>query len=227
MMQRRKCETFGVKLSKRSDLPKETKPWSDVKLPVDILLLTLEDCKLLSCYVHLRNTYKSYHKDLGFVYFGPMGECGEEQLEVALIRCSEGSSCPDYSQITIRNAVMQLRPKAVFSVSYCVSLDPEDTKLGDVLVFSRITVNDLGTTAPRDLSILLRQSADGRNSPFLNRDDNRKFLSNIDPVRSKRRRSSSGVIASGIEGKVGSFWRSILLYSRTTTNFIRNTSTKQ
>ena len=214
MMQRRKCErvlqktdlpTFGVKLSKRSDLPKETKPWSDVKLPVDILLLTLEDCKFLSCYVHLRNTYKSYHKDLGFVYFGTMGECGEEQLKVTLIRCSEGSSCPDYSQITIRNAVMQLRPKAVFSVSYCVSLDPEDTKLGDVLVFSRITVNDLGTTAPRDLSILLRQSADGRNSPFLNRDDNRKFLSNIDPVRSKRRRSSSGVIASRIEGKVGSF----------------------
>ena len=123
MMQRRKCErvlqktdlpTFGVKLSKRSDLPKETKPWSDVKLPADILLLTLEDCKFLSCYVHLRNTYKSYHKDLGFVYFGTMGECGEEQLKVALIRCSEGSSCPDYSQITIRNPVIQLRPKAVF-----------------------------------------------------------------------------------------------------------------
>ena len=135
MMQSRNCEhvlqktdlpTLGVKLPKRSDLPKETKPWSDVKFPVDILLLTLEDCEFLSCYVHLRNTYKSYHKDLGFVFFGTMGECGEEQLKVALIRCCEGSSCPDYSQITIRNPVMQLRPKAVVSVSYYVSLNPED-----------------------------------------------------------------------------------------------------
>ena len=237
-MESRKCEsvlqktdlpTFGVKLSKRSDLPKETKPWSDVKLPVDILLLTLEDCNFLSCCMHLRNTYKSYHKDLGFVFFGTMGECGEEQLKVALIRCCKGSSCPDYSQITIRNAVMQLRPKAVFSVSYCVSLDPEDTKLGDVLVFSRITVNDLGTTATRDLSNLLRQSADGRNSPFLDRDDNSKFLSNVDPViRSKRERSGSGVIASRKEGKLESF--SILSYfsrTTTTTNFSRNTSTLQ
>ena len=214
MMQSQKCEhvlqktnlpTLGVKSSKRSDLPKETKPWSDMKLPVDNLLLTLEDCKFLSCFVHLRNTYKSYHKDLGFVYFGTMGEGGEEQLKVALIRWSEGSSCPDYSQITIRNAVMQLRPKAVFYVSYCVSLDPEDTKLGDVPVFSRITVNDLGITATRDLSDLLRQFADGRNSPFLKRDGNSKFLSNVDPVRSKRVRSSSGVIASRTEGKVGSF----------------------
>lgn len=79
------------------------------------------------------------------------------------------------------------------------------------MVFSRITVNDLGTTATIDLSNLLRQSADGWNSPFLNRDDNRNFLSNIDPVRSKRKRSSSGVIASRIEGKVGYFSHSILL----------------
>lgn len=217
MMQRRKCEhvpqkadlpTLGVELPKRSDPPKETKPWSDVKLPVDILLLTLEDCEFLSCYVHLRNTYNSYHKDLGFVFLGTMGECGEEQLKVALIRWSEGSSCTHYSQITIRNPVMQLRPRAVFSVSYCVSLDPEDTKLGDVLAVNDLgtTSNDLGTTATRDLSNLLRQSADGQNSPFLHRDDNSKFLSNVDPViRSRRVRSSSGVIASRIEGKVGSF----------------------
>ena len=182
-----------------------------MKLPVDNLLLTLEDCKFLSCCVHLRNTYKSYHKDLGFVFFGTMGECGEEQLTVVLIRCSEGSSCPDYSQSPIRNAVMQLRPKDVFSVSYCGSLNPEDTKLGDVVVFSRITVNDLGTTATRDLSNPLRQSADGWNSPFLNKDDNMNFFSNIDPVRSKRKRSTSGVIASRIEGKVGYFSHSILL----------------
>ena len=210
MMQSQKCEQVLRKtdLPTLGDLSKETKPWSDVKLPVDILLLTLEDCKFLSCYVHLRNTYKSYHKDLGFVYFGTMGECGEEQLKVALITWSEGSSCPDYSQITIK-----------------LSLNPEDTKLGDVVVFSRITVNDLGTTATRDLSNLLRQSADGRNSPFLSGDDSSKCVSNVDPVRSKRVRSSSGVISSRKEGKVESF--SILSYfSRTTTtNFIRNTST--
>ena len=178
-----------------------------MKLPVDILLLTLEDCNFLSCCMHLRNTYKSYHKDLGFVFFGTMGECGEEQLKVALIRWSEGSSCTHYSQITIRNPVMQLRPRAVFSVSYCVSLDPEDTKLGDVLAVNDLgtTSNDLGTTVTRDLSNLLRQSADGQNSPFLHRDDNSKFLSNVDPVRSRRVRSSSGVIASRKEGKVGSF----------------------
>ena len=138
-----------------------------------------------------------------------MGECGEEQLKVALITWTEGSSCPDYSQLTIK-----------------LSLSPEDSKLGDVVVFSRITVNDLGTTATRDLSNLLRQSADGRNSQFLSGDDSSKFFS-IDLVKGKRVRSSSGVISSRKEGKVESF--SILSYfSRTTTtNFIRNTSTIQ
>jgi len=40
---------LSIKLPKLSELPKKSKPWSDVQLPVDILLVTVEDCEFLAC----------------------------------------------------------------------------------------------------------------------------------------------------------------------------------
>ena len=77
---------LSIKLTKMSDLPKKFKPWSDDHLPVDILLLTTEDCEFLACYTYIKNAFKSYHKDVGIVYFGNMGESEEEPLKVALMR---------------------------------------------------------------------------------------------------------------------------------------------
>ena len=81
---------LSIEVPKMSDLPNKSKPWSDVHLPVDILLLTVEDCEFLACYAFLKNSIKSYDQNLGFVYFGTMGESGEEALKVALMRCYDG-----------------------------------------------------------------------------------------------------------------------------------------
>ena len=137
-MSRNHAPPLSIEVSKIIDLPNKSKPWSDVQLPVDILLLTVEDCEFLACYTFLENSFKSYHQTLGFVYFGTMGESGEEALKVALMRCYKGS-WPGGSQNVTKNAVMELRPKAAFLVGSCQGIDPEHTKLGDVLVSSKLS----------------------------------------------------------------------------------------
>ena len=63
------------RLLKTRDLPSNVKPWEEaLLLPVDILLLTVEDCEFLSCVSHLNPGYiRSSHDNLGTVYFGLMG----------------------------------------------------------------------------------------------------------------------------------------------------------
>ena len=41
---------LSVKLPELSDLPTISNPWETVELPVDILLLTVEDCEFLGCF---------------------------------------------------------------------------------------------------------------------------------------------------------------------------------
>ena len=77
---------LSIKLPRMSELPNETEPWSEDILPVDILLLTVEDCEFLACYAYMKNSSKSYCRDLGFVYFGDMGESKQKPLKVALMR---------------------------------------------------------------------------------------------------------------------------------------------
>ena len=136
---------LSIEVPKMSDLPNKSKPWSDVQLPVDILLLTVEGCEFLACYTFLKHSFKSYDQTLGFVYFGIMGEGGEEALKVALMRCYNGSSGPGGSQNVIKNALMKLRPKATFSVGTCMVLNPEDTKLGDVVIPSTLSTEQFTT----------------------------------------------------------------------------------
>ena len=130
---------LSIKVSEKRDVPYEWKPWSDVQLPVDILLLTVKDCEFLACYTFLENSFRSFHRNLGPVYFGSMGESGEEALKVALMKCYEGFSGVGGSLVTTMKAVVQLRPKAAFSVGCCMGLKPESTKLGDVVVPSKLS----------------------------------------------------------------------------------------
>ena len=59
------------KLLEKRDLPKKRKPWEEVKLPVDALLLTVKDCEFLSCVSYLNSGFfRSNHITLGDVYFG-------------------------------------------------------------------------------------------------------------------------------------------------------------
>ena len=148
---------LSIEVAKMTDLPKICKPWSDVLLPVDILLLTVEDCEFLACYTFLKNSFKSYDPTLGFVYFGTMSESGEEALKVALMRCDQGSSGPGGSQHVIKNAVVVLRPKAVFLVGACMGLKQEDTKLGDVVVSSQLSTEQYTVSVRREMAYLINR----------------------------------------------------------------------
>ena len=136
---------LSFELPKMRDLPKRPKPWSHVQLPVDILLLTVEDCEFLACFAFLKNSFRSFHRNLGNVYFGTMGESGENALKVALMKCYEGSSAPGGSLVTTMKAGIHLRPKAAVLVGCCMGLKPESTKLGDVVVTSRLSTEEIST----------------------------------------------------------------------------------
>ena len=202
--------TLSIKLPEKSDLPNTSKPWSDVQLPVDILLMTVEDCEFLACYAYLKNSFKSYHKNLGYVYFGTMGESGDVPLRVALMTCAEGSSAPGGSLVTVKNAVVELRPKAVFSVGCCEGLNPEVTKLhlGDVVVSSKLL-----TPVGRDILHLVRHANDGWIPPLRSPEGHNiqvccdgEILSGTDPISAKRQCMSDSTKAvafeKGGEGKI-------------------------
>ena len=184
---------LSIELPKISDLSEKCKPWSVDWLPVAILLLTVEDCAFLPCYAYTRNSFKSYHKDLGIVYFGNMGESEEEPPKVALMTCSGGSYGPDSSLIAVINAVMQLRPKAIYSVGYCEGLNPENANLGDVIVSSKLTTEGFKIPVGRDIAKIIRCAAHGWNPPLKNPRScevhvhyDSEILSGIDSVSTKR-----------------------------------------
>ena len=156
----------SIEVPKMCDLPNKSEPWSDDWLPVDILLLTVEDCEFLACYAFMKNPFKSYRKDLGFVYFGNVGESESEQLKVALMKCCEGSSGPGSSLIVTKNAVAQLRPKVVYSVGCCESLQPFTVRLGDVVISSKLSTQAFRTPVGKDMGNLIQHSSDGWNPPL-------------------------------------------------------------
>ena len=155
---------LSIKLPKKSNLPRKSNDWSDVQLPVDILLLTVDDCEFLACYHYLRNSFKSYHDSVGCVYFGNMGD-KKEPMKVALIKRSPG---PGGSQTVVRNAVTQLRPKATFCVGFCNGLNHEKTKLhvGDVVVSSMLTTDGYKIPVSRGFANFVRHAADGWKAPL-------------------------------------------------------------
>ena len=101
----------------------------------------MESCDFLRCFFLLDQPLRSYHKDLGFVYFGRMGEAklNEGKLWVALMTSSDGAATPQGSLAVGQIAFRVLRPKAVFSVGTCISLDSEKVRRGDVVISSKLT----------------------------------------------------------------------------------------
>ena len=131
---------LSFQLKKACDVVTSTKEWRDVHLPTDILLLTVERCDFLSCYSLLHQPFRSYKEELGYVYFGRMGEASDEgKLWVALMTSSEGADTPGGSLTVGQVAFRDLQPKAVFSVGTCISLDPEKVRIGDVVISSKLT----------------------------------------------------------------------------------------
>ena len=197
---------ISVNLSKLNELSQSTKLWSEVQLPVDILLLTVKEVEFLSCCYYLNELFKSYHTVLGSVYFGSTGEDKDDKLKVALMKCSEGSNVPVGALTVVKNAVTQLRPKAVFSVGHCIGVNQKSTKLGDVVVSEKLTTLSYqkiskdgkkfcGFTTPisRDIAAVMQYAGYGWNPPLENPKERKvevhcgEVLSGSEPVQAEWR----------------------------------------
>ena len=104
-------------------------------LPVDVLLVTVKDCEFLACYNELKDPYRYYFVDVGYVYFNSVQS---HEVKVALLKFRAGFIDPGGS-LTIKNAVTILQPKAMISVGTCSGFNPDKTKLGDVVVSTKLT----------------------------------------------------------------------------------------
>ncbi|XP_068733952.1 NLR family CARD domain-containing protein 4-like isoform X3 [Montipora capricornis] len=164
---------LSVKPPKLNDLPNTSKPWRCADLPIDVLLLTVEDCEFLSCFSFLDQPFKSYNIEVGPIYFGYTGNADDQKkLKVALMKCSKGAAVPGGSLTAVKNAVRALRPKAVFSVGTCSGLSSDKIKLGDVVVSSKLTTPaGFKTPVSRHLGNLVRHAHCGWIAPLENRDE--------------------------------------------------------
>ena len=197
-------------LLKTSDLPgpKDAKLWNEVLLtvlPVDVLLLTVEDWEFLSCVSHLNPGYfRSSHGNLGTVYFGQMGT-GPTFLKIAVMKCHSGPLTPGGALITVKNGVEVLRPKAVFCVGFCGGLGQE-VSLGDVAISAKLRtyasvkvtnsgIQERGFAVPLEANLLkLINHADNgwkaplRDPPVVKVWKDGVYLSGPEKVESKERR---------------------------------------
>ena len=183
MASMRRPPEVDIHLCKTKNLPKSSVPWDNIQLPIDILLLTVKECEFLSCLSYLNPGFqKSYHQTLGFVYFGDIGENEEIKLKIAVMKCNEGSTVPGGSVVVVKNAVVALRPKAVFSVGYCGSLNGGIAKLGDVVISAKLItyasakvtengrIQERGHSVPlkRNLANLIKNAGEGWEAPLQN-----------------------------------------------------------
>nr|XP_058954658.1 uncharacterized protein LOC131781970 [Pocillopora verrucosa]XP_058954659.1 uncharacterized protein LOC131781970 [Pocillopora verrucosa] len=162
---------LSVKLPKLCDLPAISSSWETVELPVDIVLLAVEDCEFLSCFAYLKEPFKSYHISTGPVYFGCMGDDQGKKMKIALMRCSKGPGVPGGALSVSKDAISVLRPKAIFSVGACSGLNSKKVKLGDVVVSAKLITAVYKTPPSRDIGNLIKHVADGWKAPLQNADE--------------------------------------------------------
>ena len=176
-------------------------------LPVDVLLVTVKDCEFLACYNELTDPYRYCYKDVGYVYFNNV-QSHEEIIKIALLRCNGGSTGPSSSLIAVKNAAPILQPKAVISVGACSGLNPDKTKLGDVVVSATLTTYaskvvksdqeqwaGIRSHVSRLFSKIISNCADGWQAPLKNPGDHQikvyhhgEFLSGPERIKAEWRR---------------------------------------
>ena len=155
---------ISISLPGISELTPNLKPWENVQLPIDILLVTMKDCEFLSCYYYISDPFRSYCIMLGFIYFGIIGDNQDVKLKVALVKVPDQSKFTNNALTVVKNAAIQLMPKAVFFVGHCCGINQESTKLGDVVVSQNLKVctNTIpGTRNFKSLTIPVSRNIDG------------------------------------------------------------------
>lgn len=113
---------MSLTVPKMSDIEVFLRNWGDVKFPLDILLLTVQEFEFLSSFAYLDNPFKSHDQDVGDVYIKKIG-----QLRVALVK-SHGNATPVDYTVSSKKAIIKMRPKVVFLVGVYGSLN--SAKLG-------------------------------------------------------------------------------------------------
>ena len=168
----KKPPQLSIKLKEAGDVPKSSETWKDDHLPIDILLLAVGSCDVLSCFSLLDKPFKSYKKGIGYVYFGGMGDASDlQKLKIALMTCTTGAATPGGSLTAVLNAVRVLRPKAAFLVGTCLSLDVEKVRMGDVVISSKLTAEGLRTPVSPLLCSLIQDAPYGWVAPLENPDE--------------------------------------------------------
>ena len=163
---------LSFKLKKAYDVPKSTEKWSDDHLPIDILLLTVESCDFLSCFSLMDKPFKSYKLEIGYVYFGCMGDASDqEKLKIALMNCPKGAAIPGGPLTVVLTAVRVLRPKATFSVGTCISLGMEKVRMGDVVISSKLTAEGFKVPVSPRLGSLIQDAPYEWVAPLENPDE--------------------------------------------------------
>ena len=164
---------LSIKQKEAVDLPRSAETLRDDHLPIDILLLTLESCDFLSCFSLLDKPFKSYKSEIGYVYFGGMGDATElQKLKIALMMCSKGAATPGGSFLGVLKAFRVLRPKAAFFVGTCLSLDVEKVRMGDVVISSKLIIaEELRTPVSPLLYSLIQDVPYGWVAPLENPDE--------------------------------------------------------
>ena len=172
----------SVTLLKNQNLPGKSEPLDEDQIPVDILLLTVDDCQFLDCLSFLNPSFRKLYggDDLGFVYLGDTGE-DRSKLKIAVMKCHRGSITPGGSSVSAMDAIEVLRPKAVFSVGFCGGLDSTKVKPGDVVVseklitysLSKVTrdgIKETGVNVPLKSRLLglIQYVGDGWSAPLKN-----------------------------------------------------------
>ena len=181
---------LSITLEELGDLPEKAERWNTDNSPVDILLLTVEDCELLACYHYLEDSFKSYEKSIGYVYFGKMGDDEDGSLKVALLKGPKESFVPGGSQTTAKNAVTLLKPKLTILVGFCYSLNSRKAQLGDVVISSKLTTDHYKIPVSRDVGHLIRNAAEGWKIP----------LKNPEALKVKVRRNGEILSCSDLKG---------------------------
>ena len=165
------------------DLNPPLKSFEYARLPIEVLLLVVEDDALLSSYYFLTDAFKSHSiTDLGLVYFGVTGD-GQNKVKISLVRCGKGSTQVDASHNVARTAIKTLKPKAVFSVGCCGGLNRAKAELGDVVVSAKLSTlgdrkiihgqqqwDSRTLDVSRKFGSLIKSAADGWKAPLKNPD---------------------------------------------------------
>lgn len=157
---------LGVTLPELRDLHVKYPKWNDVQLPIDILLLTFDDNEFLACYRYLDKPFMAYHKDIGFAYFGFMGNSHESKLKITVMKCCQGCAGTGDCFSFVESAVRVLRPKVVFLVGACRCIDCNKTKLGVVVVSSKVTTHIHKIPSSRHICNIMRNVAVNWNPPL-------------------------------------------------------------